>query len=842
MDTSSPLSHSPNAETYSNEQALDHFLDFVKAKNIELYPAQEEAILELFNGNNVLLNTPTGSGKSLVAIALHYQALAQKRRSIYTSPVKALVNEKFFSLCKDFGPRNVGIMTGDAAVNREAPILCCTAEILANMALRKGGQLPYQDIVVDEFHYYSDRDRGTAWQIPLLCLEKSRFLLMTATFGDTRFFEKALSTLNSLPTKHIYSSERPVPLKYDYSEESLEQTVQDLLEASKAPLYIVNFSQREASQVAQSLTSIDICSKERKREISSALAKYQFRSPYGKELLKLLKVGIGVHHAGILPKYRILVEKLAQNGLLQVISGTDTLGVGVNIPIRTVILTKLCKFDGRKTALLTARDFHQICGRAGRKGFDDIGFVVSQAPAHVIENKKLARKALANPKKKYVKAKPPEKGYIPWNEETFAGLQVAPPEHLRSVFRIDHGVLLNVLSRQVDGCEAMKMLIRNCHESDAAKDHLRKRAFQLFRAVVKKKIVEIIPPIERLDSRKVQVNVELQDDFSLNQALSLFLIDTLARLDPFAESFALDLLSLVESILESPQIILRRQLDKIKGAKIAELKLEGVDYFDRMTQIEDLEHPKPLADFIYNNFNSYLESHPWVGQESIRPKSIAREIYENYYSFSEYIREYNLARSEGILLRYISDIYRLLTQTVPEILRNDTIDEMILYFRNMLKETDSSLLNEWKRLQNMDVDDSLQEEKGEPVAEAFTPRTLTVLVRNSVFSFLRELGRKNLAEASALLENADEWDEKTLASKIDLYYRDHERINLGPDARSPKYTIIQSLANPHAVPVELIITDPQGFNDWSAKMQLSISGTTDDPIIVMALLSLGPLG
>lgn len=175
---------------------------------------------------------------------------------------------------------------------------------------------------------------------------------------------------------------------------------------------------------------------------------------------------MGLHHAGLLPKYRVLVEQLARKGLLKVICGTDTLGVGINVPLRTVLFTRLCKFDGQKTGILTARDFHQISGRAGRKGFDDKGWVVVQAPEHVIENLQMEQKCAGDAKKlrKFVKRKPPEKGFIVWNKDTFKKLVTSKPEQLVSRFQVTHGMLLNVLSREGDGCRALRELIQDCHD------------------------------------------------------------------------------------------------------------------------------------------------------------------------------------------------------------------------------------------------------------------------------------------------------------------------------------------------------------------------------------------
>jgi superfamily II RNA helicase len=202
----------PRGDYPSNDLLLGQFLEYTDNRRLQLYPAQESAILELFDEKNVILNTPTGSGKSLVAEALHYKSLAQGKRSIYTCPIKALVNEKWLALCREFGPDNVGLSTGDASVNREAPILCCTAEILANMALRDGPETNVHEVIMDEFHYYADRERGTAWQVPLLTLPQARFLLMSATLGETSFFEEELTRLNGHPSVTVSSKDRPVPL------------------------------------------------------------------------------------------------------------------------------------------------------------------------------------------------------------------------------------------------------------------------------------------------------------------------------------------------------------------------------------------------------------------------------------------------------------------------------------------------------------------------------------------------------------------------------------------------------------------------------------------------------
>ena len=675
-------------------ETLDLFLDFVNERGLELYPAQEDAILELYSGKNVILNTPTGSGKSLVAAALHFKSMAEGRRSIYTCPIKALANEKFLALCKDFGPDQVGMITGDATVNPGAPIICCTAEILSNFALRYGESAGFHDIIIDEFHYYSDRDRGVAWQIPLLTLSNSRFLLMSATLGDTSFFEQKLTELNRSETVVVLSTNRPVPLDFQYSERPLYFKIQELIGAGLSPIYLVSFAQRECAEEAQNLLSVDFCSKDEKRKIADELQGVDFRTPYGKELQRLLKHGVGLHHAGLLPRYRVLVEKLAQKGLLKVICGTDTLGVGVNVPIRTVLFTKLCKFDGQKTTIISVRDFKQISGRAGRKGFDDFGTVVVQAPEHVIENLGMNDKAANDPKKakKMVKKKPPEWGYLPWDKATMEKLVNGQPEALISRFQVTHAMILNVLSREgTKNCNALRDLIRRSHETEEQKKRHEKHAFELFRSLWERGIVDL---------KKLQVNVDLQHDFSLHQTLSLYLIDTIALLERESAEYPLHLLTLVESILENPDIILRRQVDKAKKFRMEELRAEGLDFDERMVELEKVEYPKPNRDFIYNTWNTFAAAHPWVGQDNIRPKSIVREMFENFSSFHDYIKEYGLERVEGLLLRYLSETYKVLVQTVPDTARTDEVDGMMDYLGGMLRDVDSSLVEEWEKLRD----------------------------------------------------------------------------------------------------------------------------------------------
>ena len=842
-----------------SEDILEAFMEWSESRGTTLYPAQEEAILEFLDGKNVILNTPTGSGKSMVALALHFDSIVHGRKSVYTCPIKALVNEKWMALCKEFGPENVGLSTGDATVNHDAPILCCTAEILSNMALSKGEKLTITDVVMDEFHYYSDRERGVAWQIPLLTLPQSRFLLMSATVGATEFFEREMTKHTGRESVTVRSSQRPVPLDFSYSTTELSTEVQKLVNEGKAPVYVVHFTQAAAASNAQNFMSLDLCTKEEKVKINEAIKEVRFSSPYGPDVKRWLKQGIGLHHAGLLPKYRILCEKLAQQGLLKVICGTDTLGVGVNVPIRTVLFTQLCKYSGDKTAILTARDFHQIAGRAGRKGFDNIGYVVAQAPEHVIENLKLEAKSRQTGKK-FQKRKPPEHGYVPFDESTYKRLIDAQPEPLTSSFHVDHGMLLNILSRETDGCKAMRNLIKDCHESAASKKQLQHRSFQLFRSLVEKKIVEFIKPVAEGYSH-LRVNLDLQDDFAMNQPLSLYLVDTLPKLDRESPEYALDVITLCESIVENPDAILRIQQNKARNARLDELKALGMEFNQRMEEIEKVEYPKPLRDFIYDTYNAFAEVHPWV-DVNVEPKSIVREMFESFSTFSGYVKQYGLQRMEAILLRHLNYVYKVLSQTVPDGYKNDELREMEDYLGDMIRRTDSSLLEEWekmahpedyqKRLEEGAAEDEAEKAFGADKAAAditYDKKRFLGMVRQRIFQIMGNLSKQDFAAVlDSLADDLEEgqmlvdgegkpWTENTLTEIMAAYTAEHHKFRLDVEGRALAHTIVTYEGD--VMHIQQMLQDEEEFNDWSIDFEINLAESREAGVPLLKMTRIG---
>jgi len=809
-------------------EALDAFLDWVIERDIEPYPAQEEAFLELFADKHVVLKTPTGSGKSLVAVALHFAAFSRARRSVYTAPIKALVSEKFFDLCRVFGAEHVGLMTGDGTVNRDAPIICCTAEVLAKMALRHGADTPFAAVVMDEFHYYGDRDRGMAWQLPLLVMDRSRFLLMSATLGDTRAIERSLTERTGAEVAVVASSDRPVPLSFAYSEDPIHDKLFRLATSSKAPVYVVHFSQRAATEQAQALLSVDISRPDEKQALKEAVRRFRFDSPFGKTLRRMVRHGVGLHHAGLLPRYRLLVEKLAQQGLFRVICGTDTLGVGINVPIRTVLFTQLCKFDGQSVDILTVRDFHQIAGRAGRKGFDDEGLVVAQAPDWVIENARLEDKIQAGKKKrkKVKKKSAPTRGYKHWDEATFQRLQASAPETLEPRFVVDHSLMVGLLQKAAEtGSDAMaelEELVSRSHATAADKARLVEEGQQRLAALHLAGVLQEGP-----DGRPI-LDEELQSDFSLHHSLSLFLLHALGQLDREAPDYALDVLTLVESILEHPKPVLFAQRHRDRGELIGQLKAEGVDYEERMELLEEVTWPKPKAEWIYATFNEWKADRPWIPEDPIRPKSVARELVERQEVFSSYVKGLRLERVEGVLLRYLSQVYRTLLQNVPLDDATDDVDDILAFLRAMLARVDDSLLTEWETL--LDGADAPVEVEVpvKPVDISANPRTFKARVRAELHAIVRALARGDLEEAAGSVchDDDDAWSEDDFRDAVAAFEDDQGPIRWDGRAKLGNLTHIEPI-EPHRWAVRQVLIGDDEEAAWALEGEVDLRDDTN---------------
>lgn len=812
---------------------FDAFVGWNSERGLTLYPAQEEALIEVVSGNNLILSTPTGSGKSLVAAGAHFTALTRDVRTFYTAPIKALVSEKFFDLCAVFGTENVGMMTGDASVNSGAPIICCTAEILANVALRDGAQADIGQVVMDEFHFYAEPDRGWAWQVPLLELPGVQFILMSATLGDVSRFEEDLTRRTGRPTAVVKNTERPVPLVYSYRLTPLHETLEEMLTTNQYPVYVVHFTQAAAMERAQALMSINMSTKAEKESIATLIGNFRFTTRFGKALSRLVRHGIGVHHAGMLPKYRRLVERLAQAGLLKVICGTDTLGVGVNVPIRTVLFTALSKYDGSKVRRLRAREFHQIAGRAGRAGFDTIGYVVCQAPEHVVENEKALAKIGDDPKRRrgFSRKKPPE-GFVGWSEDTFEKLQTAEPEPLNSRFKVSNAMLLAVINRPGDCYAAMRHLLTDNHDDRRWQRRHIHQAIAIYRSLLAGGVVEkLAEPDEQ--GRMARLTVDLQEDFALNQALSTFALATLELLDMESPTYALDMVSIIESILDDPRQILSAQLNKARGEAVAQMKADGIEYEERMELLNDVTYPMPLADLLLGAYETYRRGHPWVGDYTVSPKSVVRDMYERAMTFADYVQFYELTRSEGTVLRYLADAYRTLSRTIPEHLKTEDLIDLIEWLGELVRQVDSSLLDEWEQLQNPtgELEAPSLEETTKPVTANI--RAFRVLVRNAMFRLVELAALEKEEELAELAPDVD-W-----GAALDAYYADHEEIGTGPDARGPGLLRIEE--EKEFWRVRQVIADPAGDGDWGIDAQVALAASDEEGRAVVHVIGLNRL-
>lgn len=830
----------PDDETYPNipaDEALEIFLGWVESRGIELWDHQEEALLDLAAGDHLILGTPTGSGKSMVALGMCFMSVCTDRRAYYTAPIKALVSEKFFDFVELFGKENVGMITGDASINAEAPIICCTAEILANQALREGEKCDVGCVAMDEFHFYADPDRGWAWQVPLLTLPHTQFLLMSATLGDTASIASSLEEHTGRAVDVLADAPRPVPLSYEFVDTALEGTVELALRRGEAPLYIVHFSQDAALKSAQALASYGVSTKEQREAVKDAIKGTRFTTTFGKTLQRLLGCGVGVHHAGMLPRYRLLVEKLAQQGLLPVICGTDTLGVGINVPIHTVILTALSKFDGRRMRHLNAREFHQIVGRAGRSGFDTEGMVIAEATEYDIENARALAKAGGDPKRaRKIKTKKPPEGYVGWNKQTFERLETAVPEPLRPRMKISHSMVLAEVEQGGDAMARVHKLVDDSAQPDAEKVALHQRADEIMATLMDAGVVTREPAVgedgQPADGFVYATTVDLPDDFALDQPLSPFLLAALELLDPESETYALDVISMAEATLEDPPQILRAQQRAARDRAMAEMKADGIDYDERIERLQEVTWPKPLDELLSAAFEQYCEKVPWASDYALSPKSVLRDMVETASDFKEYVARYGIARSEGTLLRYLSEAFRALDRTVPMDKRDERLTDIIAWLGLVVRSVDSSLVDEWSAAGSSDAGAEVAPpEPGDVVVH--DRRALTLLVRNALFSRVRMAAMGRLEELGRL--DAD-WGyrQNVWQQALDRFHEAHEDILLDGDARSSAYYQIDEVdeKTAHVWHVHQVFRDSDDDRDFGIWGDVDLDATQLEGAVV----------
>ena len=820
------------------ETAYERFVGWVEARGIEPWPHQEDALFALAADSNVILGTPTGSGKSLVALGLMYMAMATGRRAYYTAPIKALVSEKFFYLVDILGRDNVGMVTGDSHINTDAPVICCTAEILANQALREGEGTEIGCVAMDEFHFFSDPDRGWAWQVPLLTMGHAQFLLMSATLGDMSAIAASLARTTGRDVEQIVDAPRPVPLSYEYVRTALEGTVELALRQGDSPLYIVHFSQDAALTSAKSLASYGVATKAQREAIKEAVKGGRFTTAFGKTLKHLLGCGVGLHHAGMLPRYRLLVEKLAQQGLLPVICGTDTLGVGINVPIHTVLLTGLTKFDGYRQRRLRSREFHQIAGRAGRSGFDTEGVVIAEAPEYEIENHKAELKAGDDPKKlRRLKRKKPPEGFVTWNEGTFQRLIESEPETLKPRLRITHSMVLAEVEQGGDAWTRVLQLVDDSLQTEEEKAALKARAAEIFATLIDGGVIvrenaegaEVPAGTPLAEGASYDLTVDLPEDFALDQPLSPFLLAALELLDPESDTYALDVVSMVEATLEDPKQVLRAQERMARDAAMNAMKAEGIDFEERVERLQDITYPKPLEDMLQAAFEQYCAEVPWANDYELSPKSVLRDMLETGCDFKSYIARYKIARCEGILLRYLTEAYRALDRTVPHDKRTEQIDDIVAWLGLVVRSVDSSLVDEWEHA-------GTQGESAPPkLADQVVAdrRGMTLLVRNALFQRVRLAARDKAAELGELDRDWG-YGEARWRRVLGAFHDAHEDLLTDADARSAAYLDIDESdeKTDHVWHVHQVFSDSDGDRDFGIMADVDLDATQDGDGIV----------
>ena len=748
-----------------------------------------------------------------------------------------------------FGAGNVGMLTGDAAVNAAAPIITCTAEVLANIALREGDQADIGLVVMDEFHFYGDPDRGWAWQVPLLELPHAQFLLMSATLGDVTFLREDLTRRTGRPTALVAGAERPVPLYHYYATTPIHETIGDLLDTKQAPIYVVHFTQASALERAQALMSVNVSTKADKAAIAENIGQFRFSTAFGSTLSRLVRHGIGVHHAGMLPKYRRLVEQLAQAGLLKVICGTDTLGVGINVPIRTVVFSALSKYDGTRTRLLNAREFHQIAGRAGRAGYDTAGTVVVQAPDHEVANLKQFAKVAGDPKKrrKLVRRKAPE-GMVPWGEATMTRLIEAVPEPLTSNMQVSTAMILNVVARSgastatrdgsSDPFAAMRRLLTDNHEPRKRQlQHIRD-AIGIARSLLQAGVVERLEEPDPA-GRRYRLTVDLPADFALNQPLSTFALAAVDVLDPTAPTYALDVVSVIEATLQDPRQILAAQLDKARGEAVAQMKAEGIEYDERIELLDEVSYPRPLAELLEHAFAVYLHTNPWAADAQLSPKSVVREMWERAFTFREFVSVYGLTRSEGAVLRYLSDAVKALRSGVPTAARTEELTDIVEWLGELVRQVDSSLLDEWEQLTSGDQQGEapVHEIRAVPTRPlTANERAFTAMVRNALFRRVELFARQRWIDLGVL--DADSgWTAQRWEEIGHAYFAEHDGVGTGADARGPALLIIDR--EPGMWRVRQILDDPAGDRDWGFTVEVDLDASDEQGAAVLRLIGAG---
>ena len=397
-------------------------------------------------------------------------------------------------------------------------------------------------------------------------------------------------------------------------------------------------------------------------------------------------------------------------------------------------------------------------------------------------------------------------------------------------------MLLNVISRPGDAFQAMKHLLTDNHEDRAAQRKHISRAIAVYRALLAGGVVERLAEPDP-EGRWVRLTVDLQDDFALNQPLSPLALAAIELLDRTSPEYPLDVLSVIESTLDNPRQVLSAQQFRARGEAVAAMKAEGIEYGERMDLLESVTYPQPLADVLEGAYNIYKRGHPWVADHELSPKSVARDLFERAMTFAEYINFYGLARSEGLVLRYLADAYKAMRQTVPEEAKTEELTDLIEWLGELVRQIDSSLIDEWERLRNP-IEEAEHLAADKPPAVTGNKRAFRVLVRNAMFRRVELAALRRWDDLGELDEEAG-WDADAWADALEPYFDQHDEIGTGANARGPAMLIIDE--QPGSWSVRQIFDDPEGDHDWGFSATVDLAASDEAGIAVITVTSVGQL-
>jgi hypothetical protein len=663
------------------ELELQFYEEFLWGKGLEPYPVQEKAISAIFAGKSVMVTVPTGTGKTLMAKAALFRAFHRRESAVYTTPLRALTEEKYRELGADFGEGNVGFATGDYKVNREAPIQVEVAEILWNRIVADKAVAPAEVVVMDEGHYFNDPERGYVWEQSIIGLDpRVQLVILSATVGHAEKFCQWAEVTRRVPLELIESRERKIPLVHEFREEMLIETVKGLAHAGDVPAIVFVFGREQCFEVARLLKSCRrFTTDEEKAQVEKLCDEALLPSGAAKELRPLLTHGIGVHHAGILPRYKQLVEQLALERLIKFVVSTETIAAGINLPAKTVVFPSLRKFIKKEPRIITAAEYHQMSGRAGRPQFDDKGLAITLAPEQIVSDLKKELKDAANrpafdemkvKRSVYGRARmdAQKHGDLIWTPELHAELVQGEPAELRSKTKITAEQVLAIglpdLEKTALGTTEAELrmaaaeaslppsmrldivtVIENLLLGDRDRKELLKTLAQL---------VANMRAIGVLDEHGHQVSGDMIRKLQGMDGLLIFYILFNHQLE------YIELRELVEYLIDHD--IIQRQLNR-KGedekrewmrTKLRELRVDNPHItWDDVEAAWEKEHPRVLTkiELIHQEFGSKIP-HPEL-HGGKKPKSTWAQLEDSGLGFLEFVDKHGLEHEEGNLFSYL---------------------------------------------------------------------------------------------------------------------------------------------------------------------------------------------